>query len=173
MSGILLFGLNGCGKTTLGRVLASRLGWRPMDAEDFFFPEPGHYDHSRTEAEARSLLLRATARCGDFVLSTVSLRWCEPVFPALTLAVLLSAPAEVRLERIDRRSRERFGADALPGGRYYESEQRFREMAAARTEEPLRQAAAALPCPVLTLDAAEPLEKLASEIVRRLIPNGR
>lgn len=37
--GILICGLNGCGKTTLGRLLADRLGYDYIDNEDLFFPE--------------------------------------------------------------------------------------------------------------------------------------
>lgn len=37
--GILICGLNGCGKTTLGRLLADRLGYDYIDNEALFFPE--------------------------------------------------------------------------------------------------------------------------------------
>ncbi|MBO4884841.1 MAG: hypothetical protein J5602_05975, partial [Clostridia bacterium] len=36
--GILVMGLNGCGKSTVGKALAEKIGWRFMDAEDFYFP---------------------------------------------------------------------------------------------------------------------------------------
>ena len=35
--GILICGLNGCGKSTLGRQLAERLGCRFIDNEDLYF----------------------------------------------------------------------------------------------------------------------------------------
>ena len=49
--GILILGLNGCGKTTLGRCLAARLGWQHMDAEDYFFlPAEIPFTRSRPKA---------------------------------------------------------------------------------------------------------------------------
>lgn len=37
--GILICGLNGTGKSTLGRILADRLGYEFIDNEDLFFPK--------------------------------------------------------------------------------------------------------------------------------------
>jgi gluconokinase len=36
---VVLMGVSGSGKTTVGRVLASRLGWTFLDADDFHSPE--------------------------------------------------------------------------------------------------------------------------------------
>lgn len=36
---ILLMGVSGCGKTTLGKALASHLGWEFYDGDDFHTPE--------------------------------------------------------------------------------------------------------------------------------------
>ena len=37
--GILICGLNGTGKSTLGRMLADRMGYEFIDNEDLFFPK--------------------------------------------------------------------------------------------------------------------------------------
>ena len=37
--GILICGLNGTGKSTLGRMLAERLGYGFIDNEDLYFPK--------------------------------------------------------------------------------------------------------------------------------------
>lgn len=39
MSAIVLMGVAGSGKTTVGRIVAERLGWRFLDADDFHSPE--------------------------------------------------------------------------------------------------------------------------------------
>jgi gluconokinase len=38
MSAIVLMGVAGCGKTTVGKLVAERLGWRFLDADDFHSP---------------------------------------------------------------------------------------------------------------------------------------
>ena len=37
--GILICGLNGAGKSTIGKVLANRMGYEFIDNEDLFFPK--------------------------------------------------------------------------------------------------------------------------------------
>jgi gluconokinase len=39
MSAIVVMGVAGCGKTTVGKIVAERLGWRFLDADDFHTPE--------------------------------------------------------------------------------------------------------------------------------------
>jgi gluconokinase len=36
---VIVMGVSGCGKTTVGRALAARLGWEFIDADDFHPPE--------------------------------------------------------------------------------------------------------------------------------------
>ena len=46
--GLLILGLNGCGKTTVGRIVAEKLGLFRMDHEDYYFPVAGDFTTSRT-----------------------------------------------------------------------------------------------------------------------------
>lgn len=57
-TGILICGLNGTGKSTLGKALAEMLQFYFIDHEDLYFPEMGLDDryaspHTREEAEKR------------------------------------------------------------------------------------------------------------------------
>ena len=59
--GILICGLNGTGKSTLGKMLADRLGYEFIDNEDLWFPktEPAYtFSGPRSEEEAVRLLDR-------------------------------------------------------------------------------------------------------------------
>ena len=165
-NGIILCGLNGCGKTTLGRLVAERLGWRALDVEPYWFPSAENYGESRAREEVQALLLADLERSEGFVFSSVNCSWGEVIERHFCLAVYLAAPKEVRLERIRQRERLRFGERVLEGGDLYASQQRFHVFAEGRSEEPILAALQTLSCPVLKLNATLPPEVLADEILR-------
>lgn len=165
--GILIFGANGCGKTTLGRELAKRLNCRRMDVEDYYFPNLGvpgvdPYSVSRSKEEAAALMLSDIEGCSGFVLSGVTGDFGERIVSKYSLAILLSAPRELRLERIRQRAVESYGERASSGGDLYESTEKFIEFAANRPLGMIESFAETLRCPLLRLDAALPLETLIS-----------
>ena len=90
--------------------------------------------------------------------------WGEEIEGSLAMAVFLTAPQEVRLGRIDEREAIRFGNRVQAGGDMHEQQKRFREFAAGRTEEPYRKQMQRLACPVLELDATQPLEMIVEKI---------
>lgn len=169
--GILLIGLNGCGKSTLTRLLAQRLSLRPMDVEDYYFPKDQAvpFSVSLRHDEVQALLARDIRESGAFVLCSVRADWCEEITRACALAVWLKAPAALRQARIRQRDVLRFGNRVAPGGDLHESQERFYAMAAARSEDSVRQSALRLPCPLLELDAVRPPDSLALEIENRYL----
>lgn len=169
--GILLIGLNGCGKSTLTRLLAQRLSLRPMDVEDYYFPKDQAvpFSVSLRHDEVQTLLARDIRKNGAFVLCSVRADWCEEITRACALAVWLKAPAALRQARIRQRDVLRFGNRVAPGGDLHESQERFYAMAAARSEDSVRQSALRLPCPLLELDAVRPPDSLALEIENRYL----
>lgn len=162
--GILLLGLNGCGKTTVGREVAARLGFFCMDAEDYYFPTSGDYSASRTEAEVHRLMEKDIASPDGFVLSCVRCNVTEEILRHTDLAVVLRVSPEVRKQRIIQRELERFGERVPPGGDMYESQQAFHAFAAARTEEIVNSTLGWLDCPIIELDAALPVNMIAEQI---------
>ena len=162
----MIVGLNGTGKTTLGRALAEALGWFRMDVEDYWFPpaspSENPYAVERSRNEVRALMLRDMERHGRFVLSSVRGEWGEAIESRVAAVIVLDAPLETRLSRIDRRSEARFGARVAPGGDMYAQEQRFREIAAARSPQIVEAWVSALSLPVLRLDAARPVNESLS-----------
>ncbi|MBO4886658.1 MAG: AAA family ATPase [Clostridia bacterium] len=169
-SGILVMGLNGCGKSTVGKALAEKIGWRFMDAEDFYFPpgQPVPYAVSRTRAEALGLLREAVKRHPRFVYASVSGPRDDEIEARCALAVVLRAPKDVRLRRIEERETARFGDRAREGGDLYERQQAFRAFVSARTEADVEAHAARLNCPVLRLDATRPVEENVERVVSAL-----
>ena len=164
--GILVMGLNGCGKSTLGRALADKLGYRFMDAEDYYFPagQDNPYAVSRSREEALALLRADTGRHPRFVYASVYGPRDEAVEARCALAVVLRAPKDVRLSRIEGRALARFGDRVRPGGDMFEQEQAFRAFVSARTEADVEARAARLNCPVLRLDATRPVAENAALI---------
>ncbi len=168
--GIMICGLNGCGKTTTGRLVAERLGIFRMDVEDYYFlPSEVPFSVSRTKDEVRQLMWADIQKHKNFVLSSVGCDWGDEIEGSLVLAVFLTAPKEVRLGRIDQREILRFGERVQAGGDMYEQQKRFREFAAGRTEEPYRKQMQRLACPVLELDAMQPLEEIVEKICQAYI----
>lgn len=157
--GIVLCGLNGCGKSTLARMLARELGYFRMDVEDYYFRESAYpYASSRTKEEVGRMLLADMERCPRFVLASVRADWGPEINRRYALAVVLSAPKDVRMQRIESREVSKFGHRVLPGGDMYDQQQRFRAMAAERTEDTVEESLIPLTCPILRLNAENPLE---------------
>ena len=162
---IIICGLNGCGKTTTGREVAARLGFKRMDVEDYYFLDSEiPFSVSRTKDEVRELMWSDIQQHKNYVLSSVGCDWGEKIENTYALAVFLSAPKETRMARIDHREIIRFGDRVLEGGDMYEQQKQFRQFVAGRTEEPYREQIKRLTCPVLELDATLPLEKIVEQI---------
>lgn len=169
--GILVCGCNGCGKSTLGRMLAQRLRVRFLDIEDYFFPYHNvdyPYRTSRSREEAVALLATDTAREEPFVLAAVKGDFGPEVESRFVCAVLLSAPKKVRERRLRERSFGRFGERMRPGGDLHEAEERFFRTTAALSPEEVTEWADTLSCPVIREDSDRPAAEILEEVIKRL-----
>ena len=184
--GIAILGLNGTGKSTLAHALAKQTGRFEMDVEDYYFPhqrasrisalEGGEVKPSEGIPFALSLSKDEVQRAliGDmdahpeFVIAGVTMNWCDEILGRIDAAFLLSAPAEVRLERIRGREERRFGARVLPGGDMHAQQEQFRRMARGRNPKDAEESAARLGCPVIALDAQLPTEENLRTILEYL-----
>lgn len=160
--GIQVCGLNGCGKSTLGRALAQKIGFHFIDNEELFFTrnaadEP--YQNPRSRAEVEKLLMEEVRKHGDFVFAAVKGDYGSAILPLYRYAVLIEVPKEIRLRRVRDRSFQKFGGRMKPGGDLYESEEVFFQTAAARPEDYAESWARTLPCPVVVVDGTRPVEE--------------
>lgn len=170
-------GASGCGVTTLGAALASRLGAVHIDTDDHYWvaTDPP-YQVKRGVEECLERIGAEQARTGRWVVSGTLDGWAEPAIGDAELIVFLEAPTEVRLERLRQRERARFGDSLLPGGDMHETHREFIEWAAhyedgtvpGRSRPRHERWLAGLALPVLRLDGTRPTARLVSEVLRRV-----
>lgn len=158
--GIIVCGLNGSGKSTLGRALAEKLDWRFIDNEDLYFPkdDPDYlFAHQRTQEEVERLLLQEVQRDDRFVFAAVKGNYGDAVLPYYKRAVLVEVPRELRLQRVQQRSLDKFGDRARPGGDLYEREKWFFNHISARPEDYAERWLDMVDIPVLRVDGTLPV----------------
>lgn len=166
-TGILVCGLNGVGKSTLGRALAERLGFHFIDNEDLYFPktDPDYpYAFGRSREEVEKLLFSEIAAHRDFVFTSVKGDYGDAAQPFFQYAVCIEVPRELRLQRVRNRSLQRFGSRMLPGGDLYQQEAGFQDFVASRPEDTVSKWMRQLSCPVIRVDGTRPIEENAARI---------
>lgn len=151
---IIVCGLNGVGKSTLGRKLAEALQYQFMDIEDYYFPGKDAdyvYGNARTKEEVIGLLRQDMARYDNFILAAVKGDYGEEIVSMFTCAVLLTAPGETRAKRVKDRAVQKFGERVSPGGDLYEREKVFWEMTGRRLELEVEEWLEAVGIPVISV----------------------
>ena len=174
---IHIFGASGAGTSTLGQAVAEKTGYTFLDSDDYIWaPTDPPFTVLRTHAERLPLLKRDLERIEKAVLSGSVVNWGDPLMPRFTLAVRLVTPTDVRLGRIERRERARFGDRILPGGDMYDQHAAFIKWAAAYDDGPATMRSRAmhdlwqqkLTCPLLTLEGTRPVDELAEAVLQNL-----
>lgn len=166
--GIIVCGANGSGKTTLGRELSRILGFKHMDHEAYAFKESEiPYAEQRPYEECLERMLADIEKHGSFVLSAVTGDFGERIPHYYELAVCLSAPLQLRLERIKQREYERHGERVKKGGDMYESRLRFIDFVASRPASGIDRWLQTLACPVIYADGAADFRINAAKIAGR------
>ena len=169
--GIMVCGLNGSGKSTVGRALAETLGYHFIDNEDLFFARSASnepYANPRTREEAEALLAEEVEKHDNFVFAAVKGNYGDAVLPLYRAAILIEVPKDIRSQRIRQRSYLKFGERMRPGGDLYESEEAFFRFAEARDEDYVLRWVQTLSCPVIRVDGTKPIEENITTIIQKL-----
>ena len=163
--GILICGLNGVGKSTLGSMLAERIGYTFIDNEDLYFPKTDAaylFSKPRSKEEAISLLETKIADNGKFVFAAVKGDYGDKLIASLEHIVLIEAPKQIRRQRVRERSFSKFGERMLPGGDLYEKEAAWFAITENRPENYTTSWLETVPCPVIRVDGTLPAEENAA-----------
>ncbi len=166
--GILICGLNGAGKSTIGRMLAGRIGCDFIDNEDLWFPKTDAaylFSGPRSREEVIRLLEERIAAGGRFVFAAVKGDYGDRLIAALDRIVLVEAPGPVRRRRVRDRSFARFGDRMLPGGDLYERESAWFSLTDGRPEDETEKWLETVRCPVIRVDGTLPPEENVEYLV--------
>lgn len=157
--GIIVFGAAGVGDTTLGKELARRLRFQHCDIDDYIWRWDTEipYTMLRPREERVELLMSAISKHSHFVMSGSMWSIRKAFEPLIDLAVFMTAPTAIKMERLHAREFAAFGERILAGGDMYEQNIKFLGEAERYDtgESPQvclkqhEQWAAELPCPVL------------------------
>ncbi|UWG97534.1 MAG: AAA family ATPase [Candidatus Dehalobacter alkaniphilus] len=168
--GIIVFGANGSGKSSLGRELARVLGFKNMDIEDYHFVKSGiPYTVERTREDCLNLMLSDIKEYRLFVISAVTGNFGEEISSMYELAVFMSAPLEIRIERIKQRACEQHGERIREGGDMYEQHLKFVDFVESRSLSKIGQWAETLVCPIIHVDGTKPISENAEMIVKQYL----
>ena len=168
---IIVCGGNGAGKSTLGIYLASQLGCKFLDIEDYYFPEnqtERPYETARTREEVSRDLLADLNKCENCVFAAVKGNYGQEVEALFTCAVFIEVPSELRSARVRERSYQKFGDRIFPGGDLYEKEKRFFEMVDRRSAKDVEEWLRAVRLPTIRVDGTKTKEYNAALIVEAL-----
>jgi len=146
------------------------LNFKHMDIEDYHFIKSDiPYTVERSREECLNLMLTDIKKYRSFVLSAVTGDFGDIIPQFYKLGVFLSAPLELRLERVKRRVFEQHGERVCEGGDMYEQRVKFLDFVASRSLAGIDQWAETLTCPVIRVDGTVDWRVNAADIAERFM----
>lgn len=155
----------------MGKALAEKLHFYFIDNEDLYFPktDPNYmYASPRTREEAKKLLFREIKAHENFVFASVKGDYGEEIYPFFQYVILIDVPKDIRMERVKKRSFQKFGNRMLPGGDLHEQEEGFFEFVKSRAEDTVKEWVQLLSCPIIRIDGTKPIEENIDFIIKEI-----
>lgn len=166
-SGIIVFGANASGKSTIAKELANVLNYKHMDIEEYHFIESEvPYTKTRTREKCLRLMLKDISTYKNFVLSAVTGDFGEEIESKYSFAVLLSAPLEMRINRVKHRAFLKHGERVNKNGDMWKQHIEFLEFVKTQSSDRITQWKRKLKCPVITIDTTKPISENIKLIVK-------
>ena len=172
--GIVICGLNGTGKSTLGKMLAKKLHFHFIDIEDLYFPKENSdyiYASPRTREDVMERLRCEIRTYENFIFASVKGDYGEDIYSFFQYAILLDVPLDIRLQRVKELSFQKFGSRMLSGGDLFEQEEKFFRFAESRNENTVEEWVKSLKCPVIRIDGTKPIDENTNFIIEHIVSN--
>lgn len=107
---IHILGASGSGTTTLGKKLEQQLGWKHLDADDYYWAKTHPpFQIKIPLPERNASIARDIASYPAVIVSGSMVSWGKQWESAFDLAVFLYVPPQIRMERLMYREIERYG----------------------------------------------------------------
>ena len=90
--------------------MLERVHWEKRLLRNYIYASP------RTREEAEKMLFHAIKVHENFVFAAVKGDYGEAIYPFFQYAVLIDTPKDIRVQRVKKRSFQKFGNRMLPGG---------------------------------------------------------
>lgn len=174
---IYIFGASGSGTTTLGAKICDELGYKLLDADDYFWsPTNPPYIQKRPKEERLKLIKNDIERFQNVVISGSIVDWGDELIPFFTLAIRIEMNQALRIERLISREKERYGSRIEFGGDMYQQHVDFLEWArkyddgdnSVRSKQLHDDWQKQLSCEILYLDGANDLQDNVSKVLTKL-----
>lgn len=174
---IHIFGASGSGTTALGKELSLRIGGKHLDTDSYYWKATDPPFTAKREPKDRvAMILRDVEGVANWVLSGSVCSWGDPLLERFSLAVFLRLDPTVRMDRLRRRERLRYGARIQPGGDTHQQHLEFLEWAESydTARAPTRSLdlhfrwMKRLECPVIELDSTSTVEELCDQVCHQV-----
>ena len=160
--GILICGLNGAGKSTIGRILARRIGYDFIDNEDLYFPKTDQsypFAGPRSKEEVIRLLEERIMGNDQFIFAAVKGDYGDKLIASLDCIILVDVPKQTRHQRVRDRSFRKFGNRVLAGGDLFDQENKWVSLTDSRPDNYVTSWLETIACPIIRIDGTLPVEE--------------
>lgn len=160
--GILLCGLNGVGKSSIGRMLAKRMSYQFIDNEDLYFPKNDKsymFSNPRSKEEVIHILEEKISKEDKFIFAAVKGNYGEKFLAQIDYVILVEVPKKIRMDRVKMRSAQKFGDRILADGDLAEKENAWFSLVNSRPENYVTEWLEMVKCPIIRIDGTLPIEE--------------
>lgn len=127
---IHILGASGSGTTTLASVLSKELGYRHFDTDEFFWMKTDPPFQQKNPVEERIIQLKESLNgTNHWILSGSLCGWGDVFIPYFDLVIFLAIPHDIRMDRLYKREKLRYGNKIEKGGSMHETHQIFMDWA--------------------------------------------